>query len=52
MLSTAFTFRVDSNQAESLAAYLEYKWSLPEKQEIVTFYMTEKLHPLFVESLS
>jgi hypothetical protein len=52
MLSTIFTRRVDPNDAESLAAYFGHKWSLPEMNEIFTFYMTERLHPLYEESLN
>jgi hypothetical protein len=52
MLPTVFTHRVDPNNAESLAAYLGHKWSLPEMNEIFTFYMTERLRPVFEESLN
>ena len=52
MLSTVFTRRVDPNDAESLAAYFGHKWSLPEMNEIFTFYMSERLRPLYDESLN
>jgi hypothetical protein len=52
MLTTVFNRRVDPNDAESLAAYFGHKWSLPERNEIFTFYMTERLRPLFEESLN
>ena len=51
MLSTVLTRRVDPNDAESLVGYFGHKWSLPEMNEIFTFYMTERLRPLFEESL-
>ena len=45
MMSKLYTFQVDPTQLESLTAYFEYKWTVPERREIHYFYQVKKLIP-------